>query len=229
MNALINQETSILLKNYLEVFLHPFRTQGELRRLRIEQQSKVVSIADVSQGPINLSITETVSISWLFALFRTFYTMVSIQFGFHLFQFLDTDSNLKTLLLPNIKYSGQRIVVFMVLLEFVFFPLFVYFYIKFSTIVIRFFANLFETDTDEHTIEQTISHSLSSNILLLIPIFGNFLRLLTAIIHLFAGLRNNFGMSRLQAVVVMISPLFMIVGAILLNILYLILVFSFLM
>jgi hypothetical protein len=224
MNALLSQESSTLIKNYLEIFLHPFKTQTALRQQRLQKQNHVVSISQ--EGPIDLSLGETVSISWIFAIFRTFYTVVSIQFGIHLFNWMNTESKLKTLFLPNIKYSGQRVLIFVVLLEVVFFPVFVFFYIKFSTMIIRFFSNLFESDGDEETVNQTISHSLSANALLIIPIFGEFLRLLTTIIHLFAGLRNNFGMTKLQSGVVMISPLFMIIGAILINILYMFMIFS---
>jgi hypothetical protein len=229
MNAILGEDTSLLLRKYLEVFLHPFKTQSALRRVRIEQQHSVTSIAGVQDQPINLNLTETISISWLFALFRTFYTVVSIQFGFHIFSMVnmgEADSKLKSLFLPNIQFSGQRIVILLVLLEVVLFPIFVYFYVKFSTMVIRFFSNLFDTDTNEETIEQTVSHSLSSNVLLIVPIFGEFLRLLTTVIHLFAGLRNNFGMTRLQSSVVMISPFFMLIGFVMLNILYLFLVLS---
>ncbi|MBT7610327.1 MAG: hypothetical protein HN576_11260 [Bacteriovoracaceae bacterium] len=226
MNALLGEDTSLLLKKYFEVFLHPFRTQSALRRARIEKQNSISKIGGTNNQPIDLSLTETTSISWLFAIFRTFYTVVSIKFGYHILNMIDSDSKLKTLFLPNIKFSGQRVVLLLVLLEIVLFPILVYFYVKLSTVVIRFFSDLFETNTPEETIEQTISHSLSANILLIVPIFGGFLRLLMTSVHLFAGLRNNFGMTRMQSSVIMISPLFMLVGFVLINFLYLIMVFS---
>ena len=224
MATTINEQISDLLKKYIEIFLHPFLTHSALRRQRLERNNDVVSISQ--QTPIELSLEETVSISWLFALFRTFYSIVSITFGFHFLSFLNTESQFKELFLPNIQFSGQKIVVLLVLLEIVIFPVLTYVYILITTIILKFFSRLFESDSDEETIKQTISHSLSANALLIIPIFGEFLRLLISIVHLFAGLRNNFGMSRLQTSVVMISPLFMVIGAVLVNILYLTMIFS---
>ena len=220
----MNEQVSQLLKNYIEIFLHPFSTHAALRRQRQEKDNEAISIGQ--QLPIDLSLEETVSISWLFALFRTFYTIISIKFGFHFLAFLNNESQFKDLFLPNIQFSGQRVVILLVLLEIAIFPILTYLYVLVCTIILRFFSRLFETDSNEHTIKQTISHSLSANALLIIPIFGEFLRLLISIVHLFAGLRSNFGMSRLQTSVVMISPVFMVVGAILVNILYLILIFS---
>lgn len=232
-----------LFETYFGIFLHPFKTHAELRRRRLEKNKvdhgmlKVVDgvheennfntsmILDTT-GPKIMTFAESLSVSWIFVLVKTLYTLVSIHMGVHIFNYVSGDSRLKDLFLPNIRFQSQKILIFWVLMEVVLFPIVVWFYIKFWSVIIRFFSNLFETDSDEDSLNQTLSHSLSANAFLLIPIFGDFARHLCSLFFIFAGLRNNLGMTQLQSLLVMISPLFIFMGFFLMSFVYMFMMLS---
>ncbi len=230
-----------LFQTYFSLFLHPFKNHEKLRGERLSTQkssSDSLKIVDevnsdardleekIKAGGKSLSFSECVGISWIFALFKAMYTLITIHLGVHLFNFVSSKSEFQDLFLSNIKYSGQKIVIFWVLLEVVFFPILVWFYIKFWSVIIRFFVNLFETDSSEESLNQVLNHSLSANVFLLIPVFGDFIKHISSLLFIFAGLRKNLGMTQLQSLLVMISPLFLFMGLVMMSFVYIIMMFS---
>ena len=110
----------------------------------------------------------------------------------------------------------------------VLFPLGAFVFVKFWGLLLRFFIRLYELPVkdEERAVDEVVAGSLTSHMFLVVPIFGEIAKHISSMVFLFAGLRSNLGMSVLQALMVVISPLFIIFFAILVLGLYIALVFT---
>lgn len=161
-----------------------------------------------------LTFTETLGVSWVFMMIKTLYSLVFIHIGIHFFTYLGEHPQFKKILLPGIQVGSQKLSLFIILMEVALFPLFIWIYVKFWSVVIRFFANLYETPNSEEGLRQVVNYSLSSHFFYLIPIFGELGKHVSSLFLIFAGLKRNLGFNNLQSLLVIISPLilFMISG-----------------
>ncbi len=209
---------SNLFHNYFSAFLHPFKNQEELRRLREEAQelsgTRHLRLAD-SDIPTTdelverqtLRSEEILSISWIFAAIEALYGVFTIYLGNMFFQSWDSPQELALLLPLNTTLYTQKALLSATLGKVVFFPLIFWVWAGSWRILIQFFANLFQVEGDVYKMSrQVVQQSMTSHVLLAIPIFGRMLRHLAGFVHLFAGLRRNMQMSVLQSVIVIVSP-----------------------
>lgn len=215
-----------LFIKYINIFFHPFVSHGELRRKRQDiDHGHVLSMVggtEFNRGTVVLdetesgevTFTEALGVSWIFMMIKTLYSLVFIHIGIHFFQYLGEHTEFKKIILPGIQVGSQKLSLFIILMEVALFPFFVWVYVKFWSVIIRFFTNLFETPNSEEGLRQVVNYSLSSHFFYLIPIFGELGKHVSSLFLIFAGLKRNLGFNNLQSLLVIVSPLimFMIAG-----------------
>ncbi len=211
-----------LFYEYFLAFLHPFKNQESLRLLReraldITGTRPLRLAGDLFEDDVpttqeieevsTLSFLEVLGVSWFFAAIEGFYAVLALHLGQVFFQSWQAPNDLALLLPIETTMYTQRVLLTAALAKVVFFPLVFWLYAKFWTVLIKFFAGLFQADGDLNKIaDQVVNQSMTAHFMLSIPVFGKMLRHLFGLLHLFAGLRNNLQMSVLQSVVIILSP-----------------------
>jgi hypothetical protein len=156
---------------------------------------------------VELDFIESMGVSWIFVILKVMYVvltlMISLFFlngGFENYWILDS-------------YQPQRLLLTISIAEVVFFPIFIWVYVKVWNVLIIFFTGLFGSlkNSDIRSISnQIVNASLSSHVFLIIPVFGGVMRHISGLIYIYLGLRNNLGFSRAQGLLTLISPLLII-------------------
>jgi len=217
--------------SYFMMLIHPFKTHEMLRqqRMAIREHSTVIpfSVADEKYNLIQLKREEVICFSWIMEIISAIYTIMSINLGISALHFINTGSSFNSWLAFQLYYSGQITNIAITLLFVVLFPVTAWIYIKVWEMIVVFFMKLFEYDElDELGAIDVVTSTLSSNILLLIPLFGSVLAKLYQILLFFAGLKSNLGMNTQQSILVLMAPIFLLVVTILFLIGYVILMFT---
>ena len=195
-----------LFLSYFTIFFHPFKFH-ELY-LKGEQEA--------------LSFVEIMTLSWLFKLIKTFYFFVGIHFLLWLVQSGKGRG-------AESSFQEKKYLFYWVLVSAIFFPLTLWFIGKFWSVLIRFFCVLYGKDEGANLnkhITVVSNAALISQGLLIVPVIGEFLVPFAFLFFLFAGLLKNLHFTVLQAVLVMISPLFLFLLMIVVSFGYVLLLFN---
>src|SRR3989339_98351 len=202
--------------SYFMMLIHPFKTHEMLRqqRMAIRERSTVVPIStsDEKYNLIQLKREEVICFSWIMEIISAIYTIMSINLGISALNFINTGSSFNSWIAFQLYYSGQITNIAITLLLVVLFPITAWIYIKVWEMIVVFFMKLFEYDElDELGAIDVVTSTMSSNILLLIPLFGSVLAKLYQILLFFAGLKSNLGMNTQQSILVLMAPIFLLV------------------
>lgn len=160
-----------------------------------------------------ISYFEVLGISWTLHLIYAFYSIFAIYLGITSYEYLSSSQDFGHLLFESVNVTFQKIALMTTLSEVIFYPFIFQFGFKFWAYVLKFYAQIFDYDGDrelEVEIEELLNSIFTANIFLIIPIFGNVLSFMTQAYYLFIGLRAKLGFTRLQAFLVLITPLFLI-------------------
>lgn len=212
------------LTSYLHSFLHPWKTQQFLHDQR-KFNNEVQSIAPlelieerekklIQDEELGITFEQSLSISWLFVIFNTVYSLIGMLMGLNLYESVSLPGQIIPL---GQTYLGFT-TIFFVILRVVFFPLIFWFYGKFWVNIIKIFGNLYEKEGEnedylDEVAEEIVTHAFTSHTFLVIPIVGLFLHRVANIIYLFGGLRRNLNLSVMQALLVILCPLFIVLFA----------------
>ena len=192
---------------YVFTLLHPFQVHNQLRLDRLGND--VLPFAKEGSRYRGVDYYEAMSVSWLFFVCHCFYSLVAIHLSIYSQRFLEEGEGMMSLV-----GWGQGVSLIKLIGVATFFPLLTWFWVKFWDMIIKFFAELF--DVDESDIERAsgeIAHnSLVSHTFLLVPIFGGLVQSIASLVLLYAGLRKNLALARIQALMVIASPLFLFLG-----------------
>lgn len=217
------------------MFLHPIRTQRDARKRRISDfrhiQLSTESVEENKENEI-LPVSDALCLSWLMACFYSFYEIFWIFLGLKFINFHESSlihNFLGDIFAVNALILTKGFIIFWIFIKLIFFPILTWLYVRFWSMVIRFFSQLFlTTDSDEHSeyysndfsrllksyrersIQQVSSQLLSSNVFLIIPIIGKFFAHLVGIFYLYLGVRFNLGFTRAQSLIVILSPILLI-------------------
>lgn len=194
-----------ILARYIEIFLHPFSVH---RNMRLQRLGRYVN------GRKNgIDLAEAISISWIWYMVQGFFVLLTISTTSHLYDNIETESIIGSMIIDSWQRATMRITIMTILVGVVFFPVYEYIYFRLYTVVVRFYTELFKLDTTQEAIEQTVQFSMVGNTFLVLPIIGRMLSLFSTCLYLFAGLRNNMGMTNLQSCITMVTPLFVLMLA----------------
>jgi len=192
-----------LLTDYFYIFLHPFKIYDSYH----------------SKEKIPLTFYEMMGISWIFKIIRTIYYFIGIHF---LLLLVSRGLNEKALG----EITHKKTFLYWVLVGVIFYPLILWFLSKFWIVIIRFFCVLYNKDGPTLKISTVCYCALTSQGLLVVPILGEILVPFAFFFFLFAGLKKSLGFTTLQAVLVLISPLFLFFLMIILSLAYLMLLLN---
>lgn len=214
------------LSLYLENFLHPIRSAKESYEQRVFSATRPLVIAPSDEEKIHdknsPSFEETLTISWVFYICQAFYALIAIHIGIVFSNSIGLEfGEVGEKLGISINGLHEKVLLFGILLKVVLFPLSYWLVCRFWMFIIKFFGELFGIDGNvENISEEIVNSSMSSNILLIIPIFGEFFKWFFSIFYIFLGLRYNMRMSIIQGAIVLLAPIFVfstvIVGVIVL-------------
>lgn len=199
-----------VLNLYFHSLLHPFKVQEffrkdrELKQLAKEERIFTV-VEDEPLKVTGLTFIESMSVSWLFYFFKSFYDILAIYIGWNAFTTLNP---VESEYLASINLATNKIVLFGIIFKVILFPLGLWLYSKFWVNIIKLFSVLFEKDKDNEKIAvEIVNQSLSTHAYLVVPFFGELIQLLANMVYLYAGLRRNLELNRVQSLLVIISPL----------------------
>lgn len=193
-----------VFRNYYFAMMRPFRTHLELKHDR-ESFGRLWIVGEDDRCEDGLSFVESMSISWIFSVLAAIYSILFLILGHYIRSASGED------FFSDFARTAANVTLMGILFETVFFPLTSWIYVKFWSMVIKFFAGLFEVEGDIDLIaDQVSNYSLVCNFFLVIPIFGSMIKYLGSLFYLFAGLRVNLGLSVAQGLTVLISPFFLI-------------------
>jgi hypothetical protein len=198
-----------ILENYLFHFIHPY--QGGSRYIFNRQHVKT---------------DEALAISWILVMLQTAYFLAGIHLGISFSEHFQINAGMQ------LSERIFRIVLFIALLKALFFPLWGWVTIQFWSVIIKFFAQLYDKEEKLLLSEQAqfiAASSLVSNLFLLVPILGPPIRTISSLFYIFAGTRKVLHFSALQSAIVIISPLLIMAAMLLLFIVNLLLTLSILM
>ncbi|MEA9357147.1 hypothetical protein SHI21_13060 [Bacteriovorax sp. PP10] len=155
---------------------------------------------------------EVMGISWSLHIIYAFYSIFALYLGIVSYEYLSNSQSYTHLLFESFSVTTQKISLMMTLVQVIFYPFIFQFAFKFWAYLLRFFAQIFDYDGDRELdveIEELLNSIFTANIFLIIPIFGSVLSTLAQAYYMFIGLRAKLGFTRVQAVLVLMTPLFL--------------------
>jgi len=228
-----------LLSNYIYAFLHPFKTHsllsavgdhaGAVQENRQFQLVDNIPIEVLQAEDTELAFVDAMSVSWIFIVIQGIYSLLAIHLGYEAFSIVHGDEEgLTSLLIPNFHSQGKSLVFWGILLQIVFYPVFVWFLTRVWGSFIKFFADLFEVEGEiDKKTNQVVNHSLVSYTFYILPVFGTMAQGIGMLFYLYAGLKNNFKFTHLQSLVILVSPvIFVGFSVVLLSVMVLMVVIS---
>jgi len=190
------------LTTYIHYLIHPFKSHDALKS------------HNRSFLPFDLSLYESLGLSWFFILLSSFFRLIMISFLISIFvEVMDPATDLLEQFYTGDRYLGFYFVILSTLLDVVFFPLISLVMIQFWDMIIKFFAYLHgdEDDVDEKS-KNILSVALSSNVLMVIPIIGAPASSIARLVQMYAGLRVQFNFSSVATILILLTPYFILTG-----------------
>lgn len=192
-----------LLETYLMVLVHPFRIHHQFRYQ--------VALPGHDQPLAPLTLSESLGISWVFAIIRGLGKLVLMNF--FLQSFLSMQSDRFPILQDILISSGLSTYYFLLFsasLDIIFFPVTALVMTEVWSWFIRTYAKFLNPDLPHEEIaDQITTHALSSNLFTIIPFLGDIIQAGLYYFLLYAGLRSNLGASRSLAWVILLTPTMM--------------------
>lgn len=159
-----------------------------------------------------ISYFEVLGISWALHIVYAFYSLLALYLGIISYEYLSSSESYTHLLFESVSITAQKFSLMMTLVQVIFYPFIFQFSFKFGAYLLKFFAQIFDYD-DEHELDLAVEDLLNSiftaNIFLIIPIFGSVLSTVTQVYYLFMGLRARLKFTKVQAILVLMTPLFL--------------------
>tara|TARA_R110002072_G_scaffold534_6_gene3922 strand:+ start:100213 stop:100911 length:699 start_codon:yes stop_codon:yes gene_type:complete len=211
-----------VLNLYFNCALHPFAQQEYFRKKRqvgayenqlslVDDENDIKSLAQVKDE--GLTTIEVLSCSWLMYFFKAFYDLMALFLGWSAYNFFQGENYD----LHIFQQTGQKLAIYSILLKVILFPILLWFYSKLWINIIKMSSYVFSDENvaaaekDINIIATQIVHSsLSTHIFLVIPFFGEMVQFLASLVYIYAGLRRNLGLNKLQSFLVLLTPAFLV-------------------
>ncbi len=201
-----------ILETYVMVLVHPFRIHHEFRyKLPVPGEGEPL---------VPLTLTEALSVSWVFAILRGLCKILIINYFLQSFISMQSETfPFLQMMMEGTGFSTYYFLIFSSALDIIFFPIGALVVTEFWAWVIRAYAKILNPDLPREDIaDQITTHALSSNLFNMVPFIGDLIQPILYYFLLFAGLRSNLGASRSLAWVILLTPT--ILGLMLLSLLF---------
>lgn len=155
---------------------------------------------------------EVMGISWSLHIIYAFYSIFALYLGVVSYDYATSSQSFTHLISESVSVTFQKFTLMMTLFEVIFYPFIFQFGFKFWAYILRFYSQIFEYKGErplDVEIEELLNSIYTANLFLIIPIFGNILSILTQGYFLFIGLRAKLSFTATQALLVLMTPLFL--------------------
>lgn len=185
---------------YIEIFISPIKTFEYLKFQGVRLNKKDIN---------DIDMMDVFCCSWLFSVVQTFYIFI----GLNISTIIMRESYQSNHFFQNMPYDFfdlniYNISVFLIFIKIIFFPLAFYLFKTFLQWLIGFFGKLYSIKRSDfkESVSDIVLVTMTSNIFLLVPFIGNFMRFLSALFFLFIGMKKRMEMTSLQSILVLFSP-----------------------
>ncbi len=186
--------------SYIHYLVHPFRSHELL-------------LSEDSQGLRHLNVSESIGMSWIFVVLNGFFRILLINLVLFLFLDIQADADYIFSLFDNEdKYIGFYFLILSTILDVIFYPLFMLFFIQFWEFILKIFGSLLGVEDISSKTQDIMSVAMSSQILVMIPVFGGIAQKMASMILMFAGVKKQLNVSTAMAVCIMSAPLVLVLG-----------------
>jgi hypothetical protein len=183
-----------------------------------------------SSGARKTSYIEVLGISWALHLIYTFYSVFAVFLGVKSYQYFSTSEDFTHLILNSFSFSFQKISLFVQLGMVILYPVVFHFSYRFWMYLLGFYIQIFNSgfDPEEAKLksEEIVNTMYTSNSFLLLPIAGAVFSGFSQVYLLYRGVVVKLNFTKVQAFLVLLTPLFMIFILAILIVSYLVFLFS---
>ena len=158
-----------------------------------------------------ISYLEVLGISWALHLIYTFYSVFAIFLGVKSYEYFKSSEDFTHLILNSFSFSLQKFSLIIQLTTVILYPITYYFTYKFWLFLLKFFAEIYNLQEETNENAQVIVNKMyTSNIFLVLPIVGAMLSFLAQIYLLYTGVVKKLHFSKTQALLVLMTPMFIL-------------------
>ncbi|MCO4752848.1 MAG: hypothetical protein KC478_00130 [Bacteriovoracaceae bacterium] len=183
--------------NYFYYLVHPFKTH------------QLLIGGDQDSGVKPLGLYESLGVSWVFVVVAGLVRIVLINLVIFMFLgMIDPENAFLGGIIDGNSFTGFYFLILTSILDVIFYPLVTMFIIQFWEFVLKSYASLagVQGDVDKKT-KTILSVALSSHILLIVPIFGEFAQKAAHFVQMYAGIREQLEFSRALTFCVLLTPI----------------------
>ncbi len=187
------------LSTYFHYLVHPFYTH----ELLIDGDSDLR----------RLSVGESLGLSWIFVVINGLMRIILINFVVMIYLNLYYDaSSIFNIFDNSDRFLGFYFIILSTILDVIFYPLFMLFFIQFWEFVLRIFAGALKVENASEKAAEIMSVAMSSHILTVVPIFGGVAQKFASFVLMFAGIKRQLDTSTPMALCILAFPLFVVLG-----------------
>ena len=202
-----------VFNSYIYILLHPVlaheKRSEQRKRLDVMKKNRLFEVVRESTAKVQeTDFVSIVLVSWLFFIIYSFYHLAFANIGELVHATEETTGFVSSLISSN--QFQKKLFLLSLIANVVFFPLSAWIYVKLWRTLINFFLNIFDKERNSESIDEVVNYSLVSNFFLVIPVIGNFIKILCSGYYIFLGLRHNLKLSSLQSFIIVASPLLLI-------------------
>ena len=160
----------------------------------------------------SISYFEVMGISWALHIIYAFYSIFALYLGIVSYEYISNSQTYTHLIFESFSLTTQKISLIMTIAQVIFYPFIFQFAFKFWVYLLSFFAQIFAYEGErelEVEIEELLNSVFTTNIFLIIPIFGSVLSTIAQGYYMFVGVRAKLGFTKTQAILVLMTPLFL--------------------
>jgi hypothetical protein len=194
---------------YFRTFIHPWSESSKDRKI---------------------SYIEVLGISWALHFVYAFYSVFAVFLGVKSYQYFSTSDDFTHLILNSFNFSFQKISLFVQLGMVILYPVVFHFSYRFWTYLLGFYIQIFDSGFDPAEVkvksEEIVNTMYTSNIFLLLPIAGAVFSTFAQVYYLYRGVVVKLNFTKIQAFLVLLTPLFIIFILAILIVSYLVFLFS---
>ena len=174
-----------------------------------------------------LDYFELMGLSWLFHFVYAFYSVLTVYLGLLTYDYVSTNTTITKMVYSSFNLALQKYTLIIGISEAILYPVVFHFSYRFWVFLLQFYSQIFNLENDfEENSECILTAIYASNVYLVIPVLGKLISFIAQGFLLYKGLLRKLDFSNLQAVLVLLTPFFLIFLFTMLVIAYFIFLFS---
>jgi hypothetical protein len=164
------------------------------------------------KGERKISTIEVMSISWSLHLIYAFYSVFALFLGVKSYEYISGSEDFTHLVFSTLNIQIQKITLLSTLFSVILYPFIFQFGYRFWRALFKFYAQLFDREDAEFEdkADAILASAFSCNLFLIFPIVGKFLSHLAHGFFLYKGMVSKYNFSSLQAILVLLTPIFLV-------------------